>query len=855
MTTDELGQLVVRLMGDATSYMKMLAESQRKTEETVRHIEKGVGVIEGLQGKLEKFGSVFLNAAGAAGLAIGFWKSFEAAEKMEEGMIRLNAAISQNGGDVVQLNKRYLEFAKSIQDVTTMSKGEVFNLLRRAETMGFTGDVAEKLARQSIGLAGATDMSAESAMRISVAIERGNPRMLMRVQELRMYRTDTEKMAAAQNLMSLGMRVQEQLAETTGGKIKRMQIVLASLGKEIGAVIADGIRPFVMWLEKALKKFNELDPKVRKVVTTVLALSAALVMLGPAVSIISSLSGPLMAVFGFIAALPLGPILLIAVALGAVFAVITSLTDAWGDWQKMGEAAMMTVMAVLSPMLFPLYTLISLLGGFESAWNMVKRGASDTWIAIQFGFKNFQRLASFVWTLFKLRGLQAFEEVKHFFTSTFPELTTWFLNHWQEVLTDFVNLGLTMTGNLATNIVNIITSIPDLISGAVNWEDVWRPLTDGFESAISEFPNLTTRQISEVESQLREQYAREELAIGQSFDQFRHEQLAVMNQAAAAAGHVGDRVNNELDKGNKKAHKLDAALFGSAEALSRIAAQRDRLTAGGVGSLRTPSSSGGAHGAGGGGSILGTIDTVFNRLRDRLVEIAINVWNAIKDWAFGVWTGISDWAVETWNGIVATIEDFWEDLPANLQEVWDDIVQSAFDMWDNITDWALATWDDVKQWAFDMFDAIDENVAWFIDHWPEIAEQAWTDITAMAQTMWDSAVAFWEGLPERLATIWEKVKNTALSLWNSIPAMAEEAWERIQDFASDAWREITRTFQDIINRVTGSQTISAIQRQVTQTVGGGSGGDVNTGYLRTISAGIGVLTGRPQTVLEGLGLQ
>lgn len=803
MTTDELGSLIVRLTGDATSYMKMCGDAAKAAQDTAKEVKKSADTLEALKGKLESVGSSFLKAAGVIGISAGFWQSFNSFSAMEKDIIRMNAAIEQNGGSIEELTARYKSFAGQIADATTIGRGQTMGLLRMAESQGFSGEKAEQMARQAIGLAGASDESADSMMRVVFALERGNVQMLRRIPQLRGIRSETELVSRAQALMQQGMKIQEQLANTTEGKITRLGNSMKGLTKEIGAVVADGIRPVVEWLQTAANWFNSLNPSIKRVIVVTLAVAGALVLIGPAIAAITPLIGPMLIGFKLVAAL-----------IGGIF------TIAFIKFIAIGAIVVVAVIAI-----------VKALGGFEKVWDYIKNAAQTAMIAIEFGLANIGTIAEFVWLTMRLKFMQAMGEIKHFFTNTIPELGSRFINHWQEVMTDFYNLSMTIGSNLATNIVSIISSIPDLITGATDWASVWRPLTDGFQSSISEFPNLTRREIDAVEEELNQEWQRQAIGLGQSFDQFRRQRLSQMNRAAADAGAQGEVIGDNLAHGVKHGtDKIESALSGSAEALSRIAAMRERIAGGGPASSsgRGLSSSGGTRGGSGGGSLLGNIDAAINRVWDGFTSAAVAAWEGVTQFASDTWDGIGNWASETWDNIGTTISQGW----------------------DNTVDYAFAKWDEIKQWAFNTFDEVDAQVAWIIDHWPEIAEQAWNDITTMAENAWQSVTDFWNSLPDNLSAIWTNIQNAASNIWPTIKTAAEGVWTNIQDFARRAWDQIVITVQEIIGRLTGSQTLQSVNRQVqgVQT----NANDTLAGLQRQANQFLGDLSRRSPIQFDGL---
>lgn len=92
-------------------------------------------------------------------------------------------------------------------------------------------------------------------------------------------------------------------------------------------------------------------------------------------------------------------------------------------------------------------------------------------------------------------------DIKHWFTVTLPAYIEWFSTHWREVFTDIWNITTTIFTNLWSNITKLWTAIKNYLSGD-GWQFDWKPLTEGFKSAMTDLPQIAERQLSDVEKQM-----------------------------------------------------------------------------------------------------------------------------------------------------------------------------------------------------------------------------------------------------------------------------------------------------------------------------------------------------------------
>lgn len=105
--------------------------------------------------------------------------------------------------------------------------------------------------------------------------------------------------------------------------------------------------------------------------------------------------------------------------------------------------------------------------------------------------------------------------------------------NWRLILQDMAEVTKVAFTNIGENIVSVVKNLPGLIKGSVSVGDLWKPITDGFKSnmtevfALPEFQNSTlTRQLQKGASDLEKLYGK---ALGLTLDN--------QEQKAKAAGN------------------------------------------------------------------------------------------------------------------------------------------------------------------------------------------------------------------------------------------------------------------------------------------------------------------------------
>jgi len=294
----EMENMVVRILGDLSSYANMLHGAVKETEDAAKHVEGAAHKIEGFQHNLEGFAETAENALLRVGVVIGAWEAVERFEQAEGRAIRLEAAIRANEHAVKDVSNGFKEFGEAgstvvestvaeykklqqaLLETMAVSKGESSAVLKTAETYGLTGKAAEKATKDALALAATTGNSAEAMVRMSAAIAKGDfeqAKMFTRmIPQLRGTKDEMELLEKYQTLVSGGMAIMQKEAETVGGQLAKAKAAANALTVELGEVISKALMPIIQALTKVASWFNNMSTEQKEVVVSALALLAAL---------------------------------------------------------------------------------------------------------------------------------------------------------------------------------------------------------------------------------------------------------------------------------------------------------------------------------------------------------------------------------------------------------------------------------------------------------------------------------------------------------------------------------------------------------------------------------------------------
>lgn len=622
----ELERLVVRMSGEAGEYMKMLSDAQQSVQDTASQVQQSADRIEGISSSIRGFAGTAASALASLGATNWLRKAFGEFTGAEDAIVRLSATLKVNKRDVQTLLPSYTEFASSIQRQTIISDESVLSLLRQAETFKLTGSSAISASEKAIALSASITGSAQSSeqyMRVAAMMEKGNFKQAFQMRRmlgpLRETKDLTEFTAKAQEMMASGMEIARAEAQTSSGTIKTLNNAYSDLMEEFGKVVADGIKPVVEGLRELVAWFQSLSPEAKTTIVILAGLVAGFLALGPAVAVIGLIAGtvfnPIVIAIG-----------LVGVAVALFINQVGGVSEAWDMVREGASIAWDWITGRVNEFLAFIKPVTDALVSFwNTAWGMIQEGAIASWefltglwddfatvvgdifdgigvnasavwtwirdtirdaiLFAEFTLKNFGQVAEHVWTLTKLGAVSLFNTILFFFTDQVPAFLAWFGENWATVIIDVFNFTETVFSNLGENIWSIFKNLPGLIAGTTDWSEVWTPLTEGFEATTKALV-VPERVMGELETQLAKQAAAQGLALGEDFEAFRQGKIQEFAQDTEAAmpenqkkemeneaQKTGAEIGSAMGKGlNKEVKRLDAVLFGSAEALERVEA-------------------------------------------------------------------------------------------------------------------------------------------------------------------------------------------------------------------------------------------------------------------------------------------
>jgi hypothetical protein len=214
--------------------------------------------------------------------------STRAFTKQEDAERKLAAAIGATGGAVDSNMKRFKAFASEMQRLTVVGDETVLSLLQIATAQGLSAESSERAAKNAIALQSAFGVGAESAIRMTAALEQGDATMLRRyIPALRGVEDNAMAVVKAQEILTSAFSIAEAEALTFGGQITQLKNAFGDFMEAIGSVVAEALTPFVNKAKQVVESLQGMDRELLKFRVGIASIIAVLPILMVAIGKLS----------------------------------------------------------------------------------------------------------------------------------------------------------------------------------------------------------------------------------------------------------------------------------------------------------------------------------------------------------------------------------------------------------------------------------------------------------------------------------------------------------------------------------------------------------------------------------------
>lgn len=465
----EIESMLVRLMGDGSSYQEMLKKALDSTQKTAKFIVDSKEKIEGLREGLQRFGTAALSAFAAFGVKGFLTNAYNMFVNTESILLKLKTAVELNGQATGPAIEGYKKFADEMFNVSGTSKDTTYELLRSAESMGRSGKYAMQTARTAIQLATTLNSGNDPDQFIMVqqALEQGNAAMLGRMQMLRGIHDPYRKLAMVQDLVNKGQKTGQEFMKSTEGVMRTYTATVKALTKQFGQYVAEAVKPSVVYMTSLLKLFTNLEEPTKKLIVYTAMFGTAMLSIGPALSLITSMMGPVIGIFVN------GWKMVISIIMG----IIPFLTMVGSYLAAMGLPLIAAIGAIIAAVAVFAALVIDHLGGLDEAWVLLRDSIISAWNWISAaGVSSWEKIKE-AFAVFLKWIDPAIQRIKRWFNVAWQLTKIAIVYTWavaKQVISAFINWVspiITKLGNIMsivwTTVSNIVTTVWETIGNAI----------------------------------------------------------------------------------------------------------------------------------------------------------------------------------------------------------------------------------------------------------------------------------------------------------------------------------------------------------------------------------------------------
>lgn len=161
--------------------------------------------------------------------------------------------------------------------------------------------------------------------------------------------------------------------------------------------------------------------------------------------------------------------------------------------------------------------------------------------AITYATNNWQVLLETAMVSAQLSVVRFGNQVIYFFGTAIPGYLSWFHDNWRDVFSDIASMTATIATNIWNNLKNLWDGIMGLFSGE-GFSYEWTPLTQGFESAIKELPNIAAREIGPLEKALQDDLDKLADNVVAGIEQHKRDMPALAKEFVGAGDPIADLI-------------------------------------------------------------------------------------------------------------------------------------------------------------------------------------------------------------------------------------------------------------------------------------------------------------------------
>lgn len=197
-------------------------------------------------------------------------------------------------------------------------------------------------------------------------------------------------------------------------------------------------------------------------------------------------------------------------------------------------------------------------------------------------------------------------------------------------------------------------------------------------------------------------------------------------------------------------------------------------------------------------------------------EFWINLWEKVKEIAITVWTAIKDFFVSIWEAIKNTFTTVVNGISGFLSSAWNAIKTTVETVMNAIKTVISTIWNAIKTVFETVFNAIKTVVTTYFNVYKTIITTVLNAIKTVVTTVWNAIktaidtvvnaiktaiTTAWNAIKTTTSTIFNAVKSVVTSVWNGIKSAVMSVVNAMKSGISSAFNAIKSTISNILNGI------------------------------------------------------
>lgn len=200
---------------------------------------------------------------------------------------------------------------------------------------------------------------------------------------------------------------------------------------------------------------------------------------------------------------------------------------------------------------------------------------------------------------------------------------------------------------------------------------------------------------------------------------------------------------------------------------------------------------------------------------DEFRQFWIDLWESIKEIAVAVWEALKEFFGAAWEFIKTTAETVWNALASFFTGLWEGIKNTFTTVVNAISNFLSTMWNTIKSVAETIWNAIS---TFFTTIWNGIKTVVTTAVMAISTFL----TTAWNTIKTVLTTVMNAIKTVFSTVWNAIKNVVTTVVNGIKNTITMVWNGIKNTVATVVNAIktTVSTAFSAMWNGIKNTISG-----------------------------------